>query len=341
MMQSGISRRRVANSTTPHLSDEEDDHRYNSPNSAGGRNGSSNSPNPDNRNGNTADSSKTGEGNSSNNGAAKREREPILTLMDEVLLLGLKDNEGYLSFWNDSLSYVLRACILMELALRKRIRILKDAYTGMTSLSDRKIDVVSSKPTGEVLLDEALRLMKQEHRSVMSWIDLLSGETWNISKAGYQLKQVRERLAKALVEKGVLRTEKRNFLLFDMATHPVQDRRCKSEVIDRLKQTLGIESVMPLSTRWYKEEETRYWRMRRICMACAAFSGNVIENPLVHLSLDERDFYVGKAETLLNSFSQWPFKKTAGLSPAGDVDLAVGEVIACVLTVLRKMDRII
>lgn len=40
-------------------------------------------------------------------------------------------------------------------------------------------------------------------------------------KIGFQLKQVRERLAKGLVDKGVLRTEKRNFLLFDMATHPV------------------------------------------------------------------------------------------------------------------------
>jgi Golgi phosphoprotein 3 len=32
---------------------------------------------------------------------------------------------------------------------------------------------------------------------------------------------VRERLAKGLVDNGVLRTEKRDFLLFDMATHPV------------------------------------------------------------------------------------------------------------------------
>ncbi len=48
-----------------------------------------------------------------------------------------------------------------------------------------------------------------------------TGETWNVLKIGFQLKQVRERLAKGLVDKGVLRTEKRNFLLFDMATHPV------------------------------------------------------------------------------------------------------------------------
>ena len=50
-----------------------------------------------------------------------------------------------------------------------------------------------------------------------------SGETWNVLKISYQLKQVREQLAKGLVDKGVLHTEKRNFLLFDMATHPVAD----------------------------------------------------------------------------------------------------------------------
>uniref|UniRef100_A0A1I8FM03 RUN domain-containing protein n=1 Tax=Macrostomum lignano TaxID=282301 RepID=A0A1I8FM03_9PLAT len=36
----------------------------------------------------------------------------------EVLLLGLKDREGYTSFWNDSISSGLRGAILIELALR-------------------------------------------------------------------------------------------------------------------------------------------------------------------------------------------------------------------------------
>ncbi|KAJ1936776.1 Vacuolar protein sorting-associated protein 74, partial [Kickxella alabastrina] len=164
---------------------------------------------------------------------SKIEKAPLLTLMEETLLLGLKDQEGYLSFWNDSLSYVLRGCMLMELAFRRRIRISKDAFTGMTSLGDRHLEVISTNPTGEVLLDEALRVIKGSDtpRAVNAWMDLLSGETWNIAKAGYQLKQVRERLAKGLVDKGVLRTEKRNFLFFDMATHPVQDPRAKDEVI--------------------------------------------------------------------------------------------------------------
>lgn len=44
-----------------------------------------------------------------------------LTLMEEVLLLGLKDKEGYTSFWNDCISSGLRGCILIELGLRGRI----------------------------------------------------------------------------------------------------------------------------------------------------------------------------------------------------------------------------
>lgn len=43
-------------------------------------------------------------------------------------------------------------------------------------LADRVIEVVDSKLTGEVLLDEALKMMNtSEKMSVNSWIDLMSG----------------------------------------------------------------------------------------------------------------------------------------------------------------------
>lgn len=60
---------------------------------------------------------------------------------------------------------------------------------------------------------------------------IFSGETWNPLKLKYQLRNVRERLAKNLVEKGVLTTEKQNFLLFDMTTHPLQDNSSKQKLI--------------------------------------------------------------------------------------------------------------
>lgn len=53
-------------------------------------------------------------------------------------------------------------------------------------------------------------------------------------KLKYQLKNVRERLAKNLVEKGVLTTEKQNFLLFDMTTHPLTDNVVKCRLVKKV-----------------------------------------------------------------------------------------------------------
>ncbi|KAJ7458846.1 Golgi phosphoprotein 3-domain-containing protein, partial [Mycena latifolia] len=46
--------------------------------------------------------------------------------MEEVLLFGIKDKQGYLRFWNDNISYALRGCTLIELALRRRIGVVRD-----------------------------------------------------------------------------------------------------------------------------------------------------------------------------------------------------------------------
>jgi hypothetical protein len=109
--------------------------------------------------------------------SAERSKQPKLTLMEEVLLMGLKDKQGYLSFWNDNISYALRGCIVIELAFRGRIAMEKDSNRRRFPLADRTIEVVDDSLTGEVLLDEALKMMKSsEKMSVASWIDLMSGE---------------------------------------------------------------------------------------------------------------------------------------------------------------------
>lgn len=109
--------------------------------------------------------------------SAERLKQPKLTLMEEVLLMGLKDKQGYLSFWNDNISYALRGCIVLELAFRGRISMQKDSARRRFPLADRVIEVVNDTLTGEVLLDEALKMMKSsEKMSVSAWIDLMSGE---------------------------------------------------------------------------------------------------------------------------------------------------------------------
>lgn len=109
--------------------------------------------------------------------SAERSKQPKLTLMEEVLLMGLKDKQGYLSFWNDNISYALRGCIVLELAFRGRISMQKDSNRRRFPLADRVIEVVDDTLTGEVLLDEALKMMKSsEKMSVSAWIDLMSGK---------------------------------------------------------------------------------------------------------------------------------------------------------------------
>ncbi|KAK3709011.1 Vacuolar protein sorting-associated protein 74 [Vermiconidia calcicola] len=249
---------------------------------------------------------------------AERSKQPKLTLMEEVLLMGLKDKQGYLSFWNDNISYALRGCIVIELAFRGRVSMQKDSSRRRFPLADRVIEVVDETLTGEVLLDEALKMMKSsEKMSVSSWIDLMSGETWNLMKIGYQLKQVRERLAKGLVDKGILRTEKRNFLLFDMATHPVADGGAKDEIRRRVRTVLTQRTVvLPPSPFLPEEMEFRY--LRTISMLCAAYAANVLENALVTLTHEARERAFAQVDELLAEYSQWPFgRRTGGQAAIG------------------------
>ncbi|KAI0654796.1 Golgi phosphoprotein 3-domain-containing protein [Cubamyces menziesii] len=247
-------------------------------------------------------------------------RPPRLTIMEEVLLLGLKDKQGYLSFWNDNISYALRGCILIELALRRRIGLVRDPNRRVLPLAERIVEVLDERQTGETILDEALRMMKgqepQERMSVNSWIDLLSGETWNVMKIGFQLKQVRERLAKGLVDKGVLRTEKRNFLLFDMATHPVADVRTKEGIVTRVVSLLtSTTSAVPGNA--LDKEGTQCRVMRAVCLVCAAYAASVLDNAFGRLTYEDREAAFQRCDEILAEFSAWPFGSSSGGGGAG------------------------
>ncbi|XP_075040788.1 Golgi phosphoprotein 3 isoform X2 [Mixophyes fleayi] len=175
------------------------------------------------------------------------DKEARLTLMEEVLLLGLKD---------------------------------------------REVICKSDAPTGDVMLDEALKHIKETPapETVQSWIELLSGETWNPLKLHFQLRNVRERLAKNLVEKGVLTTEKQNFLLFDMTTHPLTNNNIKQRLIKKVQ-----EAVLD---KWVKDPH----RMdkRSLALIYLAHSSDVIENAFAPLLDDQYDLAMKRVRQLLD-----------------------------------------
>jgi len=214
-----------------------------------------------------------------------------LTLMEEVLLLGLKDKEGYTSFWNDCISSGLRGCILIELSLRGRIELEKSGMRRK-GLLNRKIVLKNADPCGDVLLDEALKHIKETNmpETVQTWIEYLSGETWNPLKLRYQLKNVRERLAKNLVEKGVLTTEKQNFLLFDMTTHPVTDNLQKNRLVKKVQ-----DSVL---SKWVNDPHRMDKRL--LSLIFLAHSSDVLENAFGPLSDDDYDVAMKRVRDLLD-----------------------------------------
>lgn len=284
---------------------------------------------------------------------------PLLTLMEEVLLIGLKDKEGYLSFWNDNISYALRGCILLELTFRNKITLVNDPARRRFELADRLVEVINTEPTGEVLLDEALNIMKDDesHLSVTNWIDLLSGETWNLMKINYQLKQVRERLAKGLVDKGILRTERKNFFLFDMATHPVTDRLSKEYIKNRILNILVTRNVdLPSVSNDHFPKDTSFKYLRSIALVCGSYAANVLENVLLTLNYDKRDQAFARADELLTDFSECPFNMShqsplgLGLNLGQEINNEIEansatelqlELIAAVLSVFARMDSIL
>lgn len=218
-------------------------------------------------------------------------KETRLTLMEEVLLLGLKDKEGYTSFWNDCISSGLRGCILIELTLRGRVE-LEKAGLRRKSLLNRKVILRSDQPTGDVLLDEALKHIKETDppETVQSWIEFLSGESWNPLKLRYQLRNVRERLAKNMVEKGVLTTEKQNFLVFDMTTHPLTDNVTKTKLVKKVQ-----DSVL---SRWVGDPQ----RMdrRTLALIYLAHASDVLENAFAPLSDDDYEVAMKRVRDLLD-----------------------------------------
>ncbi|CAD6186327.1 unnamed protein product [Caenorhabditis auriculariae] len=213
-----------------------------------------------------------------------------LTLMEQILLLGLKDREGYTSFWNDCISSGLRGCVLVELALRGRIQ-LEGSGMRRKSLLNRKVIVKSAEPTGDVILDEALRHMKETSapETVTSWVEYLSGETWNPLKLRYQLRNVRERLAKNLVEKGVLTTDKQNFLLFEITTHPLSDGNAKTKLIKEVQETvLG---------KWTNDVHRIDRKM--LSLIVLAHASDVLENAFAPLSDQDYELAMKRVRSLL------------------------------------------
>eukprot|EP01134_Creolimax_fragrantissima_P000252 CFRG0252T1 len=233
-----------------------------------------------------------------------------LTLMDELMLLGLDPKAGYTSVFNDSLSTGLRGAIMIELALRKRIALQTQHGARNLSLCRREVIVLDHATTGEIVLDEALRNIAQCPETVGTWIEYLSGEAWNPLKLKFQLRHVRERLSKGLCEKGILTTSQKNFFIFDVTTHPVIDMKAKEGVSKKIQDSL--------LSHWVSD--TARFNERDLSRIILAHASDVLDYAFAELEDDEFEKATDNAQLLLDSDPEIECKRSCA---ANDIIWAV------------------
>jgi hypothetical protein len=145
----------------------------------------------------------------------------MLNLGEKLMLLALHDEKGtVLSSASMSLEYGLSGAVLMELVLRGRLR------------ADKKnLVIVDAALTGDDILDEALTKIKQSKRdrNTKYWVDKLSRG----------IKDLKGRLLDRLIDKGILRTEKRRILgVISSQRYPMEDAKAEQEVRDRIRAVI-------------------------------------------------------------------------------------------------------
>jgi hypothetical protein len=147
-------------------------------------------------------------------------RDPLLlTLPEEVLLLALNDEKGTVHF-GASFAQAAGGALLAELLLRGRLGVEGEKKKARVVVRD-------ARPLDDPLLDDALTRVADDgkRRSPAHWVQNFAG-----------LKHLKGRLARRLVDHGVLKEEEdRILLLFHRTVYPEADHRPEREIIRRLR----------------------------------------------------------------------------------------------------------
>ena len=101
---------------------------------------------------------------------------------------------------------------------------------------------------------------------------------------------MRERIAKNLVEKGVLTTGKQNFVLFDMTTHPLSDESIKTRLVKRIQDAV--------ISKW--PNDVSKMDKRTLALIYLAQASDVLENAFQPLSDDDYDVAMRHVRHLLD-----------------------------------------
>jgi len=149
-----------------------------------------------------------------------------LFLHEEIMLLALRDEEGTIAS-GTMYQYAIGAAILSELLLNKRIAVEE-------SRRKKLVNLISSKPLGEPLIDQCLEKISNAKRraSLQTWVSRFAG-----------VKNLKHRVALQLCQRGILRaSEDKILLLFARKIYPEVNPEPERKLIERLRQAIFTDS---------------------------------------------------------------------------------------------------
>lgn len=150
-----------------------------------------------------------------------------LSLMEELCFIALGAERAQMSFLNDNISYVIRSCIIIELALAHRIKLNINEGKSLDEPWNLNIVISDSTPTDDIFLDETMINLAKENMSIKKWLDVLTGEIWSRQFSGLQICNLRDRLCKSLMEKGLVTTKKSSLFLIETTEYPLLNESAK------------------------------------------------------------------------------------------------------------------
>ncbi len=149
-----------------------------------------------------------------------------LFLHEEIMLLALRDEEGTV-VPGTMFQYAIGAAVLAELLLNQRIAIDR---SGKRKL----VDLVSSTPLGDPLLDQCLeKITTAKRRAAL--------QTWVCRFAA--VKNLKHLVAQGLCRRGILRAdEDKVLLIFTRNIYPEVNPEPERKLIERLRQAIFTDA---------------------------------------------------------------------------------------------------
>jgi hypothetical protein len=147
-------------------------------------------------------------------------------LHEEVMLLALRDVEGTIAP-GTMYQYAMGGAVLAELLLNHRIRVEES--------KKKLVNVVTSKPLGDPLLDECLEKISSAKRRALL-------QTWVARLAG--IRNFKHRVAERLCQRGILRADKdKVFLIFTRKIYPEIDPEPERQLVERLRTAIFTDTT--------------------------------------------------------------------------------------------------